>query len=515
MKIETTPRDDHQVTLTVEVESERMEAAKRRAARKISEKGKIPGFRPGKAPYDVVRRYYGEATITQEAVEILVDEVYPVALKEADIKPAAMGQLENIESVEPPVFKFTVPLLPTVDLGAYQKVRKAYEFSDPQDGKFEQSLEDLRRMYAKTETVERAVVDGDFVMVDVKSDLVKEGLDTEELNRDGFPVFVNAEAKENEWPFPGFASQLVGFKPGEANELKHTFAENHEAEALQGETVTFGVTVKTVRGVTLPELNDEFAQQVGGGQTLDELKANLRESLNRQAKSEYDDVYFTELIEDIKSGATIKYPPQVLEHEGEHVLEELKRRLSEQHMDFGTYLKMRQMDAEKFNQEEILPVAQKRLERSLIIDELARAENIKVDEAELEAAFRDNWASLAATDQNFAKATKGGTKASKELIDAVAMDSANRMVVSRVLDRIKGIATGEIATDSTTETPATPEVAAEEQPAKPKSKKAAAAKPAAKKTATADKKPTKKVEKKPAATKPATKKPAAKKSGKK
>jgi len=128
LKIETHPREDHQTTMVVEVDAERLEGARRRAARKIAERAKIPGFRPGKAPYDVVRRLYGDAVITEEAVEILVDDIYPQAIKEADIKPSGQGQLENIESMDPPKFVFTVPLAPTVELGDYRSVRLPYEY---------------------------------------------------------------------------------------------------------------------------------------------------------------------------------------------------------------------------------------------------------------------------------------------------------------------------------------------------------------------------------------------------
>ncbi|MEJ5225174.1 MAG: trigger factor family protein, partial [Anaerolineales bacterium] len=115
MKIEQTPREDHQMSVTVELDADRMEAARRKAARRISEKTKIPGFRPGKAPYDVVRRYYGDGAITEEAIELLVDETYPAMLKETGIEPAAAGQLEDVVSLDPPTFKFLVPMRPTAD----------------------------------------------------------------------------------------------------------------------------------------------------------------------------------------------------------------------------------------------------------------------------------------------------------------------------------------------------------------------------------------------------------------
>ena len=117
MKIETTTRDDHQVRIVAEFDPEFMEKFKHQAARKISQNAHIPGFRPGKAPYDVVRRTYGEDAIEKEAIEIMLDEVYPQVLKEAAIEPAGVGNLEEIISQNPPKFAFVVPLMPKVDPG--------------------------------------------------------------------------------------------------------------------------------------------------------------------------------------------------------------------------------------------------------------------------------------------------------------------------------------------------------------------------------------------------------------
>jgi len=452
MKIQQTPRDDHQMEVVVELENEQLDTARRRAARKISEKAKIPGFRPGKAPYPVVLRHYGEAAITEEAVELLVDEVYPKMLEEAKISPAAAGALENVEKLDPPTFKFLVPLAPTVDLGDYRSIRLAYEWQAPGEDKVDESIEQLREMYSSTETVEREVREGDFVMLDVHGALTKKAaapvegqaaVDEVDLSRDGYPVFVRKDENPGDWPFPGFSGKLVGSNPGEELLLTHKYPKDAPDESLRGKAAKFAVTVKTVRGVTLPELDDEFARKVGAGETVDELRERVRQNIERQSREEYDDKYFVELFDQIKHGATIKYPPQMLEHEAEHVREELERRLSEQHMDLETYLKVRETDMDTFLAEEIRPSAQRRLERSLLIDEIARQEKIELSEEELSTAFQQNWAALSASDEQFQKLTKGGTRANKDMVNAVVMDAANRTIVSRVLDHLKAIATGQ------------------------------------------------------------------------
>lgn len=475
MKIETTPREDHQMEMVVEFEAAQMEGAKRRAARKISEKAKIPGFRPGKAPYDVILRYYGEAAITEEAIEILVDENYSKAVDEAGLKPGAAGSLENVESIDPPKMKFLVPLMPTIELGDYKAVRKPYKWQAPAESEVESAIEDLRRMYGRTETVEREVQDGDFVSVDVLGTKAKakEG-DAPVFERSGYPVVAGKE-KDGEWPFPGFAKKLLGAKPGEKVEFLHKFAKDDENEDVRGLTVNFEATIKVVRASIMPELSDDFAQRTGLGQTLDEFRQRMRENVNDESRSKYDDEYYEEVINLIKSNAVIKYPPQVLAHEAEHVVDDLKQRLAQQGMEFETYLKMRDTTLEKFTEEEAKPVAQKRLERGLIMDEIARIEEIKIDEETLGQEFNQAWANLSMYDEQFNKATKGGTRASKELVNAVAMDTANRLLTRRVLDRIKAIASGEAEAAATEagEQPKAEEAAVEEKPKAKKSKKAA------------------------------------------
>jgi trigger factor len=444
LKIEKQPRDDHQVTLVVEVEQERLEASKRRAARKFAERGKIPGFRPGKAPYDVIRRYYGDAAITEEALEILADEVYPEALKEAEIDPVAPGSLNNVDSLEPPKFTFTVPLQPTVDLGDYKSIRLPYEWTAPAEDKVDEAIEDLRRMYGTSETVERAIQEGDYVLLDVAGVKPKAADDEVPLlERSGFATLVRPTDKEDEWPFPGFARKLIGLKAGEEKTFKHKFPKEFEQEPdLAGQTVEIRAAIKTVRGVNLPDLNDEFAKQVGPFENLEALRSVIRANLEQESRNEYEDEYYLKLIDKIKETATIKYPPQMLEHEAEHVLEDITRRLADQGYELESYLKMRQMDKETFMKEEINPAATRRLERGLIMDEVTKAEKIELDESSLHQEFNSTISDLVSGGFDISK-SKGGRKGQEEIAQAVAMQSANRLMTRRVLDRLKAIATGQ------------------------------------------------------------------------
>lgn len=479
MKIDKQIQDDHQAKLIVEVEPEKMEASKRRAARKMAERGKIPGFRPGKAPYPVILRYYGEQAINEQAIDELVEEIYPKVLEEADIKPAAPGSLESIESVDPPKLSFLVPLAPEVDLGDYHAVRLPYEWTAPGQKEVDGALEDLRQMYASTENVDREVQPGDYVLVDVNGQYARAAEGDEDrsagLSRTGFATFVREQDRDEEWPYTGFNKELVGLKAGDTKTVKHKYSKDDADEALRGRTVNFDVTVKTVRGVLLPDLDDEFAKKTGAGETVDALKETMQKEVETRSKAEYDDKYFVDLIEKIKEGAAIKYARQSLDHESEHVLEDLEQRLSQQGLDMQTYFKMRNTTREKFIEDEVLPVAKKRLERSLILDELIRKENIQVDNSALDAEFNSTLTELQMQGMDFSQ-VRGGRKGQQRIAEAVAMESASRLLTRKALDTLKTIANGEYKVEAVAEG----EVAGDdagtpaEQPEKKPRRKAAA-----------------------------------------
>jgi len=435
LNIEKTMEENHEAKLVVEVDNDKMEQYKRRAARKISERGKIAGFRPGKAPYHLVVQNYGEQAIIEQAVDFFIDAEYSSILKQAEVEPGASGRLESIDSLEPPKLTFKVPLAPEVDLGDYHSIRLPYEWVEPPQEEVDKAIDELRQMYATTENVERSVEEGDYVLLDIKSE-------TAEMNRTGFATFVRKEVRDTEWPYNGFAKELVGLLPDETKNITHTFPEDWEVEELRGKDVELEVTIKTVRAVTLPELDDELAKTVGAGETLDELRETVKKDVEARSKADYDDKYFIDLIEKIKEGATFKYHQHSLEHEGEHVLEDLSNRLAQQGMDLETYFKVRNTMREQFIEEEVKPVAKKRFERSLILDEIVRREELEVDNVSLDNEFNQTLSALTMQGLDLGK-VKGGKRGQQQLAQAVAMDSANRVLTRTALEILKSIAIGE------------------------------------------------------------------------
>ncbi len=442
MKIETQTRDDQQVQITAEVESEELEKFKRRAARQISKQAKIPGFRPGKAPYDVVKRLYGEDTIRDQAVEMLVDELYPQVLKEADVEPSGPGQLQEIVSYDPPTFAFIVPLNPEVELPDYRAIRKEYEKPEISDEEVEATINSLRRNYGTAEPVERAAEKGDLVYIKVSARYVKpeEGEEEEFVKETPLSVVAGESSPETgDWPYEGFSEEMIGVSAGEEKSIPYTFPEDSAYESLRGRDVVFHVVVQSIKELKLPELDDEFAKTLGEFENVEQLRTAVREQMETNALQQYDEEYLGDLIEEIVEQSTVKYPPHALEHEVEHVLEHLEEDLARQQMDLETYFKTRETTREQFIEEEATPAAQRRLEQALVLEELARHEEIRLQNADLQQAVLQRLGELP-KDWGERYKTK---QAQQELLNALTMDTANQMMNQHLLERLKAIASGE------------------------------------------------------------------------
>jgi trigger factor len=442
LKLEIQPRNDHQVNVIAEFETELLEQFKRRSARKIAEKTRIPGFRPGKAPYDVVRRVVGDEALIEQAIEDLIDEYYPKILEEANLKPGAAGHLEKILSLDPPKFSFLVPLEPEVDLGNYKDIRLEYSPQAVEEQEVTDFLKRLQTNYATAEPVDRPAQEGDLVYIKFSGKLTHpaEGEDEMVFPERPAQFILGSDLMENRsFPFPGFSENLTGKREGDAFTLTYTFPQDEKDEALRGKEVKFQVTVQSVKSLILPELNHEFAQTIGQFETLEDLKKAIREQLENAKKEEADETFFNQLFERLQAQATIKYPPQVLEHEIEHLLEDFQHDLSRQGMELDTYLKMVNKDRETFIREELEPIARRRLERSLIMEKFADVEQIKIDETNYQQAIQDSLRDLQSMPMD-----KKPTKAQQnQLTQEVLIYNINRRLNQMILNRMKAIATGQ------------------------------------------------------------------------
>lgn len=463
MKIETTPRDDHQVKVVVELEPEILEHKMKKAARHISEHTRIPGFRPGKAPYDMVLRSVGEERVREEAIELVTEEVYPQVLKEKNIEPGAMGSLDDIVSMDPLTLSFIVPLAPQVELGDYTSVRLPYEYKGVEEDEVEKVVEQYRSYYATLEPVEGAAKIGDVVFIKL------EGKSGDEVIIPERPLQIKIDAKdeinENEFPFKGFSQKLIGAKDEKELSLSYDYPADFQDEKLKGKKVEYTVKVQSVKKMILPEVDETFIKNFGSFETVDDFKKTIRTQLEENKQAEYDFDYYNRVIELIKEKATIKYPPQVLDDEKAELLKSFERDLAERHMDMEAYLKMVQKTHQEFEESELVPQAKNKLERTLIMSEVSKAEKIELSDKEIEESYHDTLHDIASTTQDFDKLVKKMPK--EKLVNAIAMEAASRVMNRRTYEALKRIATG-----GSTEEPAEKTEAKTESKAKPRKPKA-------------------------------------------
>ncbi len=442
LKIETTPREDHQVKMVVHIEPDQFEKSMHQAARKVANRVKIPGFRPGKAPYDLILRNVGEETVKSEAIDLLIDEVYPQALKESNLEPGAMGKLENISKELPPVFEFLVPLAPEVKLGDYRSIRKDYQKPVINEKDVTDFVDKLRMNYATSEPVEREVKPGDVVYLTLSGTLINpaEGENSVLLKEGSYPVLVPEKgASDNDWPFPGFGDTLIGKTVGYEGNTSYNYPDDSNLDNLRGKNINFKYKIDSIKQLVLPDLDEAFVQTLGEHKTVDEFLKSVREQLEVRAVSEYDRDFSNNLIEEIRKQATVKYPPQILDDEIADMLQSLERDLANQKLDLPTYLKTRNMDKDAFIEKEVKPAAINRLERSLVMDEFTHAENIKLDMSKWDEAVNETARDLSySTDL-----TKLRKKLSRDqLSQAVTYETASRLMNQQVFDRMKAIASG-------------------------------------------------------------------------
>ena len=444
MNIEKTIQEDRQAKLTVEYTNLEFESFKQRAARRIAKDTKIPGFRPGKAPYSVILNRYGEGAIIQEAIDILLDDDYGKILEQAEIKPSGMGSLETIESYDPPKFIFMVPLEPEIDLNDYKEIRKDYEPEEFDVAQVDEFIENLRRNAATIIPAEHPAEVGNLVYFNLSGEFLNPAEDEDASITDKTPQQVvipaKGEGSDNEWPFPGFAEQLLGVSAGETKEIQHTYPDDAEDEDYRGKTAVFSVDVQSVKELELPEVDEDFIKSMGDYDSPEAFRESIEEHLRKDQQEEYDSQFFNDLLAEIIENAKIVYPPQMLEHEEEHVLDDIKSRLANQNMDFETYLKLRETDEETFVKEEVEPVAKQRLERSLVVDALIESEELKLNQEMLKQNINQVMAEVYYSGNAQDMQKKLGQD---DFSRAISMEGVQRTMGAQLQERLKLIATGQ------------------------------------------------------------------------
>jgi trigger factor len=377
VKVSSTELPPRQVTLDIEVEQERLDRAVDEAYRRLSGRVDVPGFRRGKAPRSMVERLIGRDRIVEEALDRLVPDVVTEAMQQEKVEPYTRPRVESIE-FDPLRLKAVVGLAPKVELGDYKgSLRVDSEQPEVSDEQIDTVIQRIRDSYAQWAPVERAVQLGDRVALDLRATV--EGESRPMLDSKDAEYVVDPEGAQ---PAPGFAEQLIGMSSGEEKTFTLTLPDDYPETELAGKPAEFHVSLHWVKERELPALDDEFAQQVGEYADVAGLRAAIESQLRTREEERVREQLEQAAMNKLVEISSIEFPPQLIEHQAQHMLETFTRNVEQQGLQMPQYLRMVGKDQDTFDQE-MRSEAESRIRRTLVLDAFANAENIGVDQQEV------------------------------------------------------------------------------------------------------------------------------------
>lgn len=476
MNIHTERLDDHTARVTVEIDGERLDQARKQAAQQISKQVNIPGFRKGKAPYRLIANYVGEAAILEEAVELLSNDIYKEALPQTDLDPYGPGSLVDFKA-DPPAFVYALPLQPVVDLKEYTELRLDFAPPTIEDKDVNLALRNLQEEQAVVEPSYQPAVMGNRVTLDIHSHIIEESDDAhehaegEEGADDAAESVEEADTHDHQHgepfmhehdadfildadgePVPGFNEALLGVNVGDTRMFELSIPEDAEQyEDAAGKRVHFTTTVKKVEVVTLPDLTDDFAARVTKDEekplTLLELRIRVRENLEKAASDKYREDFLRRAIDALVEKADIAFPEAAVADQVETFMQDLDQRLRRSGMTLNDYMTIYKKSADDLYSD-YRPMAVQTLKRSLTLRQLVSNESLEVSEDSVGAEINRVVERFEAERQEDIR----------KMFDAPQMRDSIRNDLLRdvVIDRIIAIAKGEVsAAPSATEAEST------------------------------------------------------------
>lgn len=366
--------------LTIEVEADKVNDALDKAFKKVVQKVNVPGFRKGKMPRGLFEKQFGVESLYQDALDFVLPDAYASAVEEAGIFPVDRPEIdvESIGKNETLVFKATVTVKPEVKLGDYKGLEVDVPSTEVTDEDVQEELTKLQERHAELIVVEEGEIqDGDTAVLDFA------GYANGEAFEGGTAENYSLEIGSNSF-IPGFEEQLVGLKSGDEKEVEVTFPEEYHAEDLAGQPATFQVKIHDIKRKELPALDDEFAKDANEKvESLDELKAELRTTLEEQKKVESDNAVRDALLEKAAEQAEINVPEAMVTSETDRMLQEFGQRLQSQGMSLDMYFQF-SGQTEDDMREQFKEDAGKRVRVNLTLEAISEAENVDVSEEEVE-----------------------------------------------------------------------------------------------------------------------------------
>lgn len=379
MSLQVEKLEKNMAKLTVEVSAEDFKAAIKKAFNKNKNRFAIPGFRKGKAPQAMIEKMYGEGVFYEDAADEAINASYAEAMKESglDIVSRPEVTIEKIGKDEPFVYSALVAVKPEVTLGQYKgvEVEKADASVSAED--VEAELKKVQEQNARLLTVEdRGVEDGDQTVIDFEGFVDGKGF--EGGKAEDYPLTIGSHSF-----IDTFEEQLIGKKIGEECEVNVTFPTEYHAADLAGKPATFKVTVKEIKVKELPELNDEFASEVSEFDTLDEYKKDVEKKLAEKKEIEANSKNEDAVVAKVVENATMEIPDKMIDAQAENMVQDMARRMQSQGLSLDMYLKYTGMTVEQMK-EQARPDAEKRIRTRLVLEAVAKAENIQISDEKVD-----------------------------------------------------------------------------------------------------------------------------------
>ncbi len=383
MSLQVEKLEKNMAKLTVEVSAEDFEKAIEKVYQKQKKQISIPGFRKGKVPRVMVEKMYGKEVFYEDAANDLIPDAYDNALDECeeDIVSSPKIEVTQIEAGKPFVFTATVALKPEVKLGEYKGIKIEKIEREVTEEEILAEINRERNKNARNITIEdRPVKDGDMTVIDFEGFVDGEAF--EGGKGENYPLTIGSGAF-----IPGFEEQLVGAEIGKEVEVKVTFPEEYQAEELQGKEAVFKCTVHEIKEKELPELDDEFASEVSEFDTLEEYKEDVKKNLTEKKVKDAETARENAAVEAAVKASEIEIPEAMLETQQRQMVDEFSQRITMQGMSMEQYMQFTGATYEKLI-EQVKPQAEERIRARLVLEAIAKSENIVATEEDYEKEMK-------------------------------------------------------------------------------------------------------------------------------
>ena len=423
MSVQVENLEKSMAKLTIEVAADEFEAALNKAYQKSKNKINLPGFRKGKAPRAMIEKMYGAGIFVEDAANIIIPDAYESAAKESELEIVAQPEIavEQAEKGKPFIFTATVAIKPDVTLGDYKGIEVEKKEAEVSEDEISAEIDRVRESNARMITIDdRATQDGDTVVIDF--DGYVDGEQFEGGKAEDYTLVLGSHSF-----IDNFEDQLVGKNIGDDVEVNVTFPKQYQAEELQGKLALFKVKIKEIKVKELPELDDDFAQDVSECDTLDaykeEVKSKLVKTKEDDIKREKEDAVIEKIIEN----ATMEIPEQMVDAQTRQMTQEFAQRLQSQGLSLEQYMQFTGLTPQKM-QEELKPQALKRIQSRLVLEAVVEAEKIEATQEDIEKEI-----------ENMAKMYQMEADKLKELVGEeekkqIALDMAVQKAVEFVVD---------------------------------------------------------------------------------